>query len=122
MGLAEYVRRVMEEKHLSAAKVQKQSGGGISDTYVLKIAAGKVKRPSVSRLKALAKGLNVPEDEVFKAAGADVEKREWTARESNELLTTLLTNEELREVVLTVARMKQEELKRLAKYLKRDSS
>jgi transcriptional regulator with XRE-family HTH domain len=122
MGLAEYVTRIMAEKKLSAMKVQKNSNGTISDTYVLKIRAGKVPRPSVGRLKALAKGLKVPEKEVFREVGADVEaatEKEWTARESNELMAGLLANKELREVVLALARMEPEDLKRAVKYLKR---
>jgi len=47
MALGEYVRKVMKEKHLSAMKVQKNSGRAISDTYVLKIRSGKVKAPLV---------------------------------------------------------------------------
>lgn len=120
--LADYVRRVMEEKHLSAVQVQRNSGGEISDTYVLKIREGKVKRPSLSRLKGLAKGLGEPEERVMMEAGADVDqtrKKEWTAREGIELMSVLLTNEEVREGALALARMKPEDLKRAVKYLKR---
>jgi transcriptional regulator with XRE-family HTH domain len=122
MGLAEYVARVMAEKKLSAMKVQKNSNGQISDTYVLKIRAGRVPRPSMSRLKALAKGLKVSEKELFREAGADVEAtagKEWTAKESHELIGALLTNKELREAALALARMGPEDLKRAVKYLRR---
>ncbi|MGH9765736.1 MAG: hypothetical protein ACREAC_33280, partial [Blastocatellia bacterium] len=121
-SLGEYVRRIMKEKKLSALKVQRQSGNTISDTYILKIAAGKVKRPSVSRLKGLAKGLREPEKDVMREAGADVEaerEKEWTAQESHELMGALLASKELRETVLTLARMKPDEMKRVGKYLKR---
>ena len=122
MALADFVRRVMEEKGLSAVQVQRNSGGEISDTYVLKIRDGKGKRPSLSRLKGLAKGLNEPEERVMLEAGADVDqtrKKEWTARESLELMSVLLTNEDVREGALALARMRPEALKRAVKYLRR---
>ncbi|HEY6327900.1 MAG TPA: hypothetical protein VI756_01085 [Blastocatellia bacterium] len=122
MGLSDYVKRKMKEKKLSGMKVSKNSNGAISDTYVLKIAAGKVPRPSMSRMKALAKGLKVPERELFREAGFDVEaqaEKEWTARESHELMAALLTNNELREAALLMSKMEPGRLQQALKYLKR---
>jgi transcriptional regulator with XRE-family HTH domain len=67
-SLPEYVKRVMKERGLRPKDVEKQSGGDIVDAYVIKIVNGKTKFPSVVKLQALAKGLGVDEDELFKVA------------------------------------------------------
>ena len=67
-SLAQYVKRVMKEKGLSSRDVQARSGNKIADSYVNKITSGKTKNPSISKTQALAVGLGVDEDEVFKIA------------------------------------------------------
>jgi transcriptional regulator with XRE-family HTH domain len=67
--LDRYIRRVMREKNLSIAEVERRAGGEISDSYVHGIMSGKVKGSlTVSKLKALAHGLGVNEDEIFAVA------------------------------------------------------
>lgn len=66
--LADYVRRVRNAKGLSTQKVEELSRGGITDGYVSQIENGYRKNVSTPKLKALAKGLGVPEDEVFTIA------------------------------------------------------
>ncbi len=64
-----YVRRVMREKNLGVADVERRADGEISDSYVHGIMSGKVKgSQTVVKLKALAHGLGVNEDEVFAVA------------------------------------------------------
>lgn len=58
----------MKEKGLSSRDVQARSGNKIADSYVNKITSGKTKNPSISKTQALAVGLGVDEDEVFKIA------------------------------------------------------
>jgi transcriptional regulator with XRE-family HTH domain len=118
MTLGEYVRQVMKEKHLSAMKVQQNSGGAISDTYVLKIRSGKVKRPSLSRLKALAKGLKEPEERVLAFAGAEVEEKEWTAQRLADVMVKIVDSSDLRDAVEVLTDMKPEDLKAALKRLK----
>jgi len=119
MTLGEYVRRVMEAKHLSAMKVQQNSGGAISDTYVLKIKNGMAKRPSLSRLKALAKGLKQPEDEVLAVAGAEVERQEWSAQRLAAIVRKIADHPELGEIVELLAHMKSDEFKKIAATIKK---
>ena len=66
--LKDYVRRVRAAKNLSAVDVESRSLNNISDAYVLQIESGVARNPSPEKLKALAKGLGVPEDEVFRVA------------------------------------------------------
>ena len=67
-ALSEYVARVMEEKDLAPAEVSRLSGGEITGAYVRGLARGSSSNPSVSKLKALARGLDVDEDNLFRIA------------------------------------------------------
>ncbi len=66
--LGEYVRRTRTEKNLSTSDVQARSMNSISDAYISQIENGNVKNVSPEKLRALAKGLGVVEDEVFRVA------------------------------------------------------
>lgn len=66
--LAQYVTRILKEKGLTPQEVKELSGGKITDGYVRGITGGKAKNPSVLKLKALARGLDVDEDELFNVA------------------------------------------------------
>lgn len=66
--LQAYVRRVRTEKKLSTVDVEAASLNTISDAYVSMIENGTAKNPSPEKLIALAKGLGVVEEEVFRVA------------------------------------------------------
>lgn len=66
--LADYIRRIRAEKDLSTSDVERKSGFTVTDGYVSHIENGRVKNVSPEKLSALAKGLGVPEDEVFAVA------------------------------------------------------
>jgi len=74
--LSRYVKQVMSEKKLSLRDVQKRSGDRITQGYVGALVKGKYGNPTIQKLKALARGLGVDEEEVFRAArgAARVEK------------------------------------------------
>jgi transcriptional regulator with XRE-family HTH domain len=67
-SLDRYVRRVLREKGLSYADVEGRSHGAISDSYIGNIVTGTVGSVTVGKLKALARGLDVSEDEIFAVA------------------------------------------------------
>lgn len=67
-GLSRYVERVMKAKHLSRRDVKLRSGGEITDSYVSGIISGSAKNLSVGKLKALARGLRVPDIELIRVA------------------------------------------------------
>jgi transcriptional regulator with XRE-family HTH domain len=67
-NLGLYVKRVMEEKGLGLKDVELMSDGAITDAYVSNIVNGDASNPSVDKLKALATGLGVDEDEIFRVA------------------------------------------------------
>jgi transcriptional regulator with XRE-family HTH domain len=66
--LAEYVRQTRHQKNLSLADVSARSGGQIGTTHVSRIENRLVSNVSLRRLRALARGLGVPEDEVVAVA------------------------------------------------------
>jgi transcriptional regulator with XRE-family HTH domain len=66
--LADYVRRVREEKGLSLNQVRIRSGYQIANSYISRIENGEVTNVGLDKLRSLAKGLNVSEEEVFAVA------------------------------------------------------
>jgi transcriptional regulator with XRE-family HTH domain len=67
-ALSEYVAAVMDEKGLTPAQVSRMADGEITSAYVRGIASGSSTNPSVAKLKALARGLDVDEDNLFRIA------------------------------------------------------
>ena len=125
--LAQYVARVIKEKELTHQEVRKLARDKITDGYVRGIMTGKATNVSVDKLKALARGLGVSEDEIFRVArglppDADGKSQE---HESNyrlivNLMSASLKNKTLAELLLEVSRLpleSQEEAVRLLKFL-----
>ena len=81
-GLDQYVRRILKEKGLSLSEVERRSGGSISDSYVCGIINGNVGSLTIAKLKALALGLGVPEDDVFAVARGVSQKDNQEFQES----------------------------------------
>src|ERR1041384_8066698 len=67
-SLADYVRRIRNEKNLSLAQVSSRSHGRIGKTHINRIENGTVARVSLIKLRALALGLDVPEDDLIAVA------------------------------------------------------
>ena len=63
-SLQEYVQRVRREKNLSTTDVERNSSKQISSSYVTRIENEPNKKVSPEKLRALAKGLSVPEYEI----------------------------------------------------------
>lgn len=75
MKLSEYVRSIVAEKNLSLSDVQKRSRGAISFGYVNDLINEKSINPSIRKLQALALGLGVSEEDLFRVArGLPIEK------------------------------------------------
>lgn len=67
-SLPDFVRRLRREKDLSLADVSNRSGGRIGRTHIHRIENGEAKGVSVEKLRALAKGLGVTDEEIFAVA------------------------------------------------------
>jgi transcriptional regulator with XRE-family HTH domain len=72
--LSRYVRGVMKQKGLTQRDVELRSGGKITDGYVADILSGAAKNPSVEKIKALARGLDVNVYELFDVACGQFEQ------------------------------------------------
>lgn len=125
--LAQYVTRIIKEKDLTHQEVRRLARGKITDGYVRGLMTGKARNPSVDKLKALAVGLGVSEDEIFRVArglpfDADGKSQE---QESNyrlivNLMAASLKNKPLTELLLEVASLpieSHEEAVRLLRFL-----
>lgn len=120
-SLADYVRRVRNEKRLSLADVEaqaKRAGHGIGRTHINRIENGFIDAEGVTpkRLRALAAGLGVPEDDVFNAARGISSVSEDDLEDDEEVAAlffnyTKLTEDDKREL-RSVLRMLDEEIKR----------
>ena len=66
--LAEYVKRIRSEKNFSLTDVERNSDGEISSSYISHIETGRVANVSPDKLDALAKGLKIAADEIYRVA------------------------------------------------------
>ena len=116
-GLARYVARVLKEKRLSLRDVQVMSGGKITDAYVGSIINGRARNLSVEKLQALARGLGVDEDEIFRVArGADdsgpVDNRTgdpWHSVMFLRLMERVLSDPDVKEILDVVVELSEED-------------
>jgi transcriptional regulator with XRE-family HTH domain len=81
-SLADYVRRVRNEKNLSLAQVSAGSHGRISKTHINRIENGTVASVSLLKLRALARGLGVSEDDLIAVAQGKSPRVEATGNEA----------------------------------------
>jgi transcriptional regulator with XRE-family HTH domain len=64
-SLSDYLRRVIKEKNLRYRQISERSGGGVSPSTISDIISGRTKEIKSGTISALAKGIGVPEEEVF---------------------------------------------------------
>jgi transcriptional regulator with XRE-family HTH domain len=111
----------MEEKQLSSRDVEARSQGKIADAYVLKIKKGITTNPTVSKLQALAVGLGVSEDEIFKIArglpGKVPQGEPWPGPVLVNAMDRIVANTELTQIVKALLETKQAKIKAVKKLL-----
>jgi transcriptional regulator with XRE-family HTH domain len=114
----------MGEKDLKPEIVEKRSSGAITEGYVRSIVSEKAKNPSIAKLKALARGLDVSEEELFRVArglpleGADEGEEETDFRQVINLAQASTTNRTLRQLLLEVTKLSPEMQKEAVLLLK----
>ena len=127
-ALSVYVAAVMDEKDLTPAQVSRMAGGEITGAYVRGLAGGSSSNPSVSKLKALARGLDVDEDNLFRIArglSPDKDKSEEDRLRYFRLLKMVsasLKNPLLMKLLLEIGKLpveSQEEALKLLTFLNR---
>jgi transcriptional regulator with XRE-family HTH domain len=122
--LSEYVRQVMKLKGLTQKDVQRMSGGRITDGYVASITTGRAKNLSVDKLKALADGLGVDADALFRVACGRLEGIESSGSGPDvlmilETVQKAVMSPDVTEILEEVVRMRTEEKSALLKSIKR---
>ncbi len=125
-SLSQYVTRIMSEKRLGYEDVSRMSGSGITEGYVRSITRGAASNPSVKKLQALASGLGVPEEEIFRVAcGLPVAVREDNSDLSSSSYHAILAlmnecwkNRTLNELVQELARLTPTSLERALRMIK----
>lgn len=115
--LSEYIARIIKEKNLKVIEIQRRSGGNIKDSYITSLLNGETTNPSIEKLKALAVGLGVDEDEIFLVARG-IEAREWTPRTLLFTMDQIIASPELTRIVKALTRAKPAEIKQVKKILK----
>lgn len=112
--LADYVRRVMSETRLSYRDVEEaaaRKNQHISNGYVSKIVSGAAQNISIDKLRALAAGLNRPEEEVFAVArGGRTEDKIKDALASAMFFKYAQLGEEDKEALATLLRALDREI------------
>ena len=81
ISLKDYLQKVMNEKGLIASQVatiSKRKGGDIERSYINRLYNGEAANPTIDKLKSLALGLGVPEDEIFDVARGKLREEELT--------------------------------------------
>jgi transcriptional regulator with XRE-family HTH domain len=113
--LAEYVSRIIKEKKLKVAEIEKRSG--VADSYITNITRGTSKNPTIEKLKALAKGLDVDEDEIFRVARGVPPKDELTVQTLAGIFNRLLDKSDFSKLVIILSRQKPTKIKAILKSL-----
>jgi transcriptional regulator with XRE-family HTH domain len=123
--LSQYVKRIMEEKHLKVHDVEVRSGKGIADAYVANIVNGLARNPSVDKLKALAVGLGEPEEDVFLVArslplserGQRRGGEPWPAHVLLRAMDRIVASLEMTKIVQALLQMTPKEVKGVLKFI-----
>jgi Helix-turn-helix. len=122
--LSQYVKRILDEKHLTMTDVEERSERKIADAYVANIMNGLARNPSVDKLKALAVGLGEPEDDVFKVArGLPLDyveaggREPWTGTMLARAIERIVTSPELTKILQALVQMQLKELKAVLKFI-----
>lgn len=103
--LGDYVRRIRNEKRLSLRDVSSRSGGQIANSHISRIESGEARGVSVDKLRALAKGLGIPEDEIFAVARGKSVSGDLQLEESKLLEYFRVLTPANREILLAYAEM-----------------
>lgn len=104
-SLADYVRRLRGEKRLSLAEVSNLSGGQITRSHISRIENGELTNIGLDKLRALAKGLGVSEDEIFAIARGKSISGDLQLDESMLLEYFRTLSPDSREILLAYAEM-----------------
>lgn len=85
--IGRFISSIMSKRKLSTYDIERLSGKKITQSYVGRIKNGKIENPSPDKLKALAKGLGITEEEIFSVMRGKSPNSGLIANEQIESLT-----------------------------------
>ncbi len=123
--LAEYVQRIMDERGLKPIDVEVRSNKQIADAYVVRIMKGQAKTPSAVKLQALAVGLGVDGDDLFRVArGVPIKGKSqaepWPGPVLVKAMQRIVASPELTRAVQLLLKASPEKIKRFIKILEKE--
>lgn len=114
-SLSKYVARIMRQNGLSARDVERRSNGGITDAYVTHVVRGTAANLSIVKAQALAVGLGVDEDELFRVArGVPVKRKAAMVDEP-------VSAPEITKAVQLLLALSPQKLRRLLKIIEKEA-
>ncbi len=124
--LKDFVKRILKQKRLTLKDVQQRSGGSITQAYVSAIVRGVYTNLTVEKLKALARGLGVEEDKIFRVARGVSSEEAFSEKGNNlyqityflDLMQQVADNPQLLEIIDELLRMPSDTQAILLKYIK----
>ena len=127
-SLAQYVQRILHEKDLKHLDVEERSrhngDEGIAHAYIGQIVKGLAWNPSVSKLKALAVGLDEPEDDLFNVArGLPLDYKStgsrdpWPGALLAKAIGKIVSSPELTKILKALMQMSLKQLQDVLKYV-----
>lgn len=114
-SLSKYVARIMRQNGLSARDVERRSGNGITDAYVTHIVKGSAENLSIVKAQALAVGLGVDEDELFRIA------RGVAAKPKGATVNEPVSAPEITKAVQLLLTLPPQKLRRLLKVIEKEA-
>jgi transcriptional regulator with XRE-family HTH domain len=132
-SLAQYVQRILHEKDLKHNDVEERSrhngDEGIAHAYIGQIVKGIAMNPSISKLKALAVGLDEPEDDLFNVArGLPLDYKStgsrdpWPGALLAKAIGKIVSSPELTRIVKALMQMSLKQLQDVLKYVEASKS
>lgn len=126
--LSQYVSRIIRQKGLSSREVERRSAGAITDGYVMQIVKGSTANLSIVKAQALAAGLGVDEDELFKVArgispkGKAAQIHEpWPGPVLVKAMDRIVASPEITKAVKLLLTLTPQKLRRLLKVIEREA-
>jgi transcriptional regulator with XRE-family HTH domain len=116
-ALSKYIKRVMDYEGYRISDVWLRAAGDITESYIGEMLRGTASNPSVSKLKALARGLGVDATELFKVA-AGIGEPETTFGEIDvahalsilDLIKRIIASPELSGLMMEIVALSQDDV------------
>ena len=123
--LPQLIRRIVKEKKLKLREIESKSGGAIAQSYVSRLMTGNVRNPTIDKLVALARGLEIDPHIVFTAAHGQPPQSETGPEAAEEIgavefasmMQKVVSNASLMEIMKEVIQLSPEEYEPVLRFI-----